>query len=111
MTIIRNTDQNIKISFKENGVAVNLTGYSILFTLKKQCDIDKDDTFALISKDITEHSDPTKGESNLFLSNEDTDIEAGNYYWDLRLIKDGVITQTKRDMLEITDGITKRKLT
>jgi hypothetical protein len=108
MTIIRGTDNSIKITFTENSSPVDITGYEVLFTLKKQCDIDKDDTYALISKDITDHTDPTAGETTLVLTNEDTDIEAGNYYYDLRLVKDGTITQTQRDLLEITNGITKR---
>jgi len=110
ISIIRGTDNSIKITFKENNVAIDITGYTILFTVKKQCDINKDDDFALIKKTITTHSDPTYGESTLILSSTDTDIDEGNYYWDLRLIKDGVITQTQRDNLEITNGITTRKL-
>ena len=105
---IKGTDNSIKITFTENDVPVNITGYTILFTVKKQCDINKDDDFALIKKTITTHSDPTHGESTLILSSTDTDIDEGNYYWDLRSIKDGVITQTQRDTIEFTDGITKR---
>jgi hypothetical protein len=110
ISIIKGTDNSITITFKENNVAIDITGYTILFTVKKQCDINKDDDFALIEKTITTHSDPTHGESTLILSSTDTDIDEGNYYWDLRLIKDGVITQTQRDNLEITNGITTRKL-
>lgn len=108
ISIIRGTDNSITITFKESGVVIDITDYTILFTVKKQCDINKDDTFALIEKTITTHSDPTHGESTLELSSTDTDIDEGNYYWDLRLIKDGIITQTQRDNLEITNGITKR---
>jgi hypothetical protein len=108
MTIIRQTDNNIELTFTENGDPVNITGMTILFTVKRQCDIDKDDEFALIKKDITIHTQPEQGKSEINLSNEDTDIEAGNYYYDLRLVKDGTITQTQRDLLEITNGITKR---
>jgi hypothetical protein len=111
ITIVKQTDQNIKITFTEDDTPVDITGYTILFTVKKQCDIDKSDDYALITKNITEHTDPTGGETALILTNEETDIDAGNYYYDLRLITNGTITQTKRDRLEITEGITKRKLT
>lgn len=110
LSIIRQTDNSIKITFTEDDVAVDITGYTILFTLKKECDINKDDDYALITKEITEHSDPTAGITYLVLDNEDTDIEAGEYFWDLRLIKDGIITQTQRDTLTIIEGVTKRKL-
>lgn len=111
ISIIKNTDNNLEITFKdEDGVAINITGYSILFTLKRECDLRKSDDEALIKKTITEHKDAVNGISELVLSNEDTDISTGYYYWDLRLIKDGVITQTQRGKLEVTQGVTTRKL-
>ena len=108
ITIIRGTDNSIKLNFTENGEPFDITGYEVLFTVKAECKIGKDDDEALITKNITVHSDPEQGESTLNLSSDDTDIPAGNYYWDLRLIKDGVITQTKRDTIEVVEGITKR---
>jgi hypothetical protein len=111
LSIIRQTDQNIAVNFTENGEPVDISDTTILFTVKRQCDINKNDDFALIKKTITEHIDAEGGKSNIELSNEDTNIEAGNYYWDLRLIENGSIVQTKRDNLEITQGITNRKLT
>lgn len=110
ISIIKGTDNSIQITFKENDIAVDITGYTILFTVKKQCDIEKDDDYALITKEITEHTNPTEGISTLVLSSIDTDIDSGIYYWDLRLIKDEAITQTQRDKIEIVDGITTRKL-
>ena len=110
LSIIRQTDNSIKIKFDENGEPLDITGYTILFTLKKECDINKDDDYALITKEITEHSDPEAGITYLVLDNDDTDIEAGEYFWDLRLIKDDAITQTQRDTLTIIEGVTKRNL-
>ena len=108
ISIIKATDNSIDLTFTENGVAFDITGYLILFTVKAECKISKEDDEALITKNITVHSDPTHGKSTLDLTAEDTNIPAGNYYWDLRLIKDGVITQTKRDTIEVIEGITKR---
>ena len=108
LSIIKSTDNSIKLNFTENGEPFDITGYEVLFTVKAECKIGKDDDEALITKDITVHSNPEQGESTLDLSAEDTNIPAGNYYWDLRLIKDGVITQTKRDTIEVVEGITKR---
>lgn len=108
LSIIKNTDNSIKITFTEDGIPLSLTGYTILFTVKKQCDLKSDDDEnALITKEIV---GTVSHETILTLTNEDTNIPAGEYYWDLRLIKDGIITQTKRDKLEILEGITKRKL-
>lgn len=109
MNIIKGTDATLNVNFTEDNEPVNITGYTLFFTIKKECDINKDDTYALIKKDITEHTDAEQGKSQIILTNEDTNIPAGNYYWDIRLKKEGVITQTKRDRIEITEGITKRK--
>lgn len=108
LSIIKQTDNNIKLTFKEDGVPINITGYEILFTVKKQEEIEKDDGVAVILKDITSHSNPTQGETELILTNEDTNIDAGEYYYDIRLIKDGKISQTSKDELEIIESVTKR---
>lgn len=109
LSIIRQTDNNIKVNFTENGEPVDITGMAILFTVKSQCNISSsDDKDALIQKDITEHTDPTQGETELVLTNEDTNIEAGKYYYDIRLVKDGKISQTEKDEIEIVENITKR---
>jgi hypothetical protein len=90
------------------GSPVNITGYTILFTVKRQVDLDKSDDSALITKTITKHTDPTGGISALVLTNSQTNIEAGIYYYDLRLILGGIITQTERDKVEIVESVTKR---
>lgn len=108
LSIIKQTDQTIKLNFDEDGEPLDITGYEILFTVKKQEEIKEDDDVALISKDITEHTDPTQGETELVLTNEDTNIEAGKYYYDIRLVKDGKISQTEKDEIEIVENVTKR---
>lgn len=112
MTIIKGTDNTIAINFTETetNTPLDLTGYTILFTVKTKENMLKDDSVAIIKKEITYHEDPTHGKSNLFLTNVDTNIKAGQYRWDLRLIKDSLITQTKSDSLEIVEGVTKRVL-
>lgn len=110
LSIIRGTDNNIKVNFTENGEPVDITGITLLFTVKAKCDINSsDDEDALIQKNITEHTDPTQGETEIILDNTDTDIPAGNYLWDLRILDGDTITQTQRDELEIIEPITKRK--
>jgi len=80
ITIIRGTDNSIKLNFTENGEPFDITDYSILFTVKAECKIGKDDNEALITKNITVHSNPEEGESTLNLSSDDTDVPAGQYY-------------------------------
>ena len=108
--IVKGSDATIKITFSKNGVAFDITGYTILFTAKKVEAVTMADTLAAIKKNITVHTDPTHGISAISLNNLETDIEAGKYYWDIRLLKDGVISSTIYDILEITQNITIRKV-
>lgn len=110
ISIIKGTDCSIAVTFTEDSTPVDITGYSILFTVKQECKLSEDDVDASISKTITSHSDPTHGKSSISLTNEDTDLDPGYYYWDIRLIKDGIITQTRSDRLEIVQGVTTREL-
>ena len=110
ITIIRGTDNSVATTIKLNGTAIDITGYTVLFTVKKRDDISKSDDSAIIQKTITEHTDPTTGQTTINLTNTDTDIEQGQYYWDIRLINpSGSISQTNRGELEIVSGITKRE--
>ena len=108
ITIIKQTDNNIKVNFKEDGEVFDITDYTVLFTVKSECRLNQEDDKAVITKDITDHTDPAQGETAIILSNTETNISSGKYYFDLRLVKDGVITQTTRDELEVVEGITKR---
>lgn len=110
LTIIKNTDNSIKVTFQENGTPINITGYSVLFTVKKDSDVEKSDLFALIKKDVTNHTSPLTGETHIVLSKTETDIPAGLYFWDIRVIKDGQVSQTSFDTLKITNNITQRTI-
>jgi hypothetical protein len=107
--IIKGTDCSIKITFTKNSVAFNLTGYTVLFTVKKLDLVNGADTTAVIKKNITTHSDPTHGITLITLTNTETDIDVGKYYWDARLLLNGVLSSTIFDDLEIVQNITIRK--
>ena len=109
ITIVKGTDASIKMTFTRNGVAFNLTGYTVLFTVKKVDDVGVADEDAVITKNITTHTTPASGITTITLLNTETDIPVGKYYWDARLLKDGVVTSTMFDDLEIVQNITIRK--
>jgi hypothetical protein len=80
--------------YKENTVTidlnftdVDLTGATVYFTLKSDYDDDATDSTALISKDVTVHTNPTAGETAVILTPTDTNITPGNYYYDVKLEK------------------------
>lgn len=86
----------------ENKTAIAITGWTIFFTVKKEIDDIDDD--AVIKKTITNHTDPENGKSELKLSSSDTNIDSGNYLYDIqikntlgeiRTILEGIFTVTK----------------
>jgi len=81
---IKRDDSDFEITFKDvDGVAINLTGATVFFTVKRNpTDTDAN---AVISKEITEFEEPTEGIALLELSDEDMDIPARSYYYDIQL--------------------------
>ena len=69
-----------------SGVAVNITGYTAYFTIKK--DPNDPDARAIITKSWTSHTTPASGITTLSLTSADTNKANGTYFWDLKL-KDG----------------------
>ena len=104
--IIKATDSSMTVNFTKNSVVFDLTGYTLYFTVKKIEDADKSDDEAIIQKTITTHTDPTGGISSIPLTNSDTNIDAGNYLWDIKLVKEGVVSATYSDYMEIVQNIT-----
>lgn len=70
-----------KLIFKDDDkVAIDITGWTIYFTIKSLEDDADDD--ALISKTITIHVDPTGGETKVTVSAAETDDLVGKKYYD-----------------------------
>lgn len=80
----------------ENGNALDITGWTIYFTVKKSIDDSDDD--AIIKKDITSHTDPENGKSELELTPTETAQSPGTYCFDIQ-IKD-----TQGKILTILEG-------
>lgn len=112
LTEIRGDDDNIKVTFKDaDGAVVDITGYTVFFTVKLREDLyDTDDTNAKISKKITVHSDPTNGETTIKLTSTDTAISSNaEYYYDIQLKSStGDISSIDRGNFVITEDVTKR---
>ena len=77
--IQRRTDRTLTITVKDNdGVAINITGYTIYFTVRET----PESTTTLINKTVTSHTTPTSGISSVTLSADtDTNIAEGSYYY------------------------------
>lgn len=110
LQIVRGDDEAITVTVtdKDTGDAINITGYTIMFTVRSDVDA-TDDTTALIKKDVTTHTTPAEGITTINLTHEDTAVAAGNYRYDVQY-KD---TQNKIKTIligdiEILQDVTKR---
>jgi len=81
LMVPRKTSRGYELIFSKNGMAIDITDWTIYFTAKKRMeDADND---AVIKKDITSHSDPTNGKSLIQLTTDDTDLQ-GSYFFDIK---------------------------
>jgi len=80
-------NESILIRFK-NKYPYDLTGKTIKFTVKSNQDNLKNDSKALITKEISAFDVPLSGKFNLVLTEDDTlNVKPGNYKFDI-MIKD-----------------------
>jgi hypothetical protein len=80
----RGDTTSITIVLKNSaGVAINITGYTIWFTVKPF--FNSTDTGATIQKKATVFTDPTNGTHTYTLTNTDTTISNGNYVYDIQV--------------------------
>lgn len=109
--IIQGDDETITVTFKdEDGVAINITGYTVFFTMKKRPDDDSDDSDAPIKKTVTSHTDPTHGITVVNLTSAETALlEPRRYVYDFQL-KDlsNKITSSRYGVLEVIKDVTNR---
>lgn len=74
----------IVLRFKDTaGVAIDITGSTVYFTVKRIIDQDETDADAVIKKDITVHSDPLNGLTGFTPTQTESDQEAGPYQGDV----------------------------
>ena len=64
------------------GVAVDLTGATVFFTVKRN--LQDADSKALISKDITSFTSPTTGDVAITLTDTDVDY-VGEFFYDVKI--------------------------
>lgn len=81
--IIQGDDTTIQATFTDgDGAIVDISGSIMKFTVKKDFG-----SPAVISKIVASglHTNPTGGISSVLLTHDDTDIDLGDYYWDIEL--------------------------
>lgn len=67
------------------GQAINLTGISVYFTVKRTLDEDVTDANVAIAKTISVHDDPTHGVTSVTITAADTaTLAKGKYFFDVQ---------------------------
>jgi hypothetical protein len=107
--IIRGDDRVFNVTIKKNGVIVDLTNYTVFFTVKPNFKMD-DDSEAFISKTYSNIEDPELGKVDIVLSGNDTkDLPGGEFWYDIQIKSpSGTISSSKKDKFIINWDITRR---
>ena len=85
LEIAQKTSKIYEIYFKENGISVDITDWTIYFIVKER--MDDADTGALIDKEVTSHTNAVQGKTQIELTSSDTNITPGNYYYSIDYLK------------------------
>ena len=81
LNIYEGEDKTWSVTIKDSdGVVMDITGYTFLFVIKNNRD--DTDANAVIKKEITSHSDPTNGITQITIDSADTSGKSGEYLYD-----------------------------
>jgi len=82
LSLIRGNSKNYKLSFQTtSGSPVDITGYTVFFTVKKS--VNQTDDEAVISKTVTNHTNPTGGVTLIEITTTESNIPPGVYLYDI----------------------------
>ena len=110
LSMFKENNRTIVLTFKDStGTAINITSYTVRFTVKQRFDNSSADSSAVIIKNVTVHSDPTNGQSQIVLTKTDLNIAATTYKYDIKYIDNsGNEVTIVQDDLIIRDVVTNR---
>ena len=95
ISVTRGVDVAFSVTFKQAGVVVDLTGYIVYFTVRKNQDVtDTTDSEAIIAQTYTNISNPTAGIVNIGLTKTELAQNVGQYFYGIDF-KDGSGKVTK----------------
>lgn len=86
LTIYKNKTANFSISYVSDSVAVDLTGWTIVFMAKRKKTDDDDDAVIAV---VLENGAPTTGVATLILAPNEADVSAGTYVYDIQAFPSG----------------------
>lgn len=113
INIMRGTTQVFTINFLDSsGNPINISGYTIYFTVKAPNNIgnesDITDTEAVIQQSAV-LTNPSGGVATVTLSSSQTSIDAANYLYDIKTISGSVISATQNFDFIVMDPVANRE--
>lgn len=109
MELIRGDSVNIHFQIEDTGTPLDLTDTTVYFTAKPGLTNDITDSTAVMLVEVTDHTDPTNGVTDIPLSSTVTDVTPALYYYDIQIERDGnIITSIPYRTLEVIPDVTRR---
>ena len=107
LTVFRGDTLTKSLSFKdENSAAIDITGWTIWFTIKSSQD--DADSAKVAQDEVTVHTSSTAGLSTISLTATETDALEGNYYYDIQIKKvDGTVKTVLDGRITFSKDITR----
>jgi len=87
--LTRGDDEILSLTFTQDGSPIDITGWTIFFTAKKNIEDEDDD--AVLSIDVTVHTAPLVGETEIPILSAETDDLEGPYFYDIQYKDDSVV--------------------
>jgi hypothetical protein len=104
LCITQGDEKAYNLTFSDGAGAIDITGATVTMTVKRS---KSDITPAFPAKIVTTHADPTQGKTVIVLSESDTSIGLGNYYYDIEIKGNTIAKKTVvKGKLEITWQVT-----
>jgi hypothetical protein len=99
----------LTITDATTGLAYDITGKTVFFTVKKagEHNATSDSTY-IIKKDLTVHTAPTQGKTVLSLTATETNVAAGSYIYDCKIFVAGTNLNTDSGVCTVEDVVTIR---
>lgn len=97
--INRGTTVYLGVEYTKNKEAASLVDCTVYFTLKGQeYDDSVSDSSAILQKNVTVHTDPENGRTDIKLTAQDTWIKPGVYNYDIQ------VKEPNGDVYELVEG-------
>ena len=107
VTIFQNSDNDLVFTIYADGSVVDITGQTVYFTVKKKKGGSTSDSDALIAKTAT-LTDASNGVATVTITNSDTNIQPGEYYYDIRRVIASVLVGYDSAKFTVLQTVTQR---